>query len=79
MDVKLGKILLKKITGCFEHDEILDFPEVSENEKRWSVEEHIEELYILDLVVRTYYCKGTNGRWPVALFYNMVDVSAVNA
>ena len=33
---------------------------------------------ILDTVVQTYTCKRMTGRWPVALFYNMIDVSAVN-
>ena len=34
---------------------------------------------ILDRMVRTYTCKRMTRRWPVALFYNMIDVSAVNA
>ena len=33
----------------------------------------------LDRMVRTYSCKKMTRRWPVALFYNMIDVSAVNA
>ena len=33
----------------------------------------------LDRMVRTYTCKRMTKRWPVALFYNMIDVSAVNA
>ena len=32
----------------------------------------------LDRMVRTYICKKITRRWPVALFYNMIDVSAVN-
>ena len=34
---------------------------------------------ILDRMVGTYTCKRMTRRWPVALFYNMIDVSAVNA
>ena len=34
---------------------------------------------ILDRKVRTYTCKRMTRRWSVALFYNMIDVSAVNA
>ena len=34
---------------------------------------------ILDRMVRTYICQRMTRRWPVALFYNMIDVSAVNA
>ena len=34
---------------------------------------------ILDRMVRTYTCKKMTKRWPVTLFYNMIDVSAVNA
>ena len=34
---------------------------------------------ILDRMVRTYTSKRMTRRWPVALFYNMLDVSAVNA
>lgn len=33
----------------------------------------------LDRMVRTYTCKRMTRRWPVVLFYNMIDVSAVNA
>ena len=34
---------------------------------------------ILDRMVWTYTSKRMTRRWPVALFYNMLDVSAVNA
>ena len=34
---------------------------------------------ILDRMVRTYTSKRMTRRWPVALFYNMLDLSAVNA
>ena len=34
---------------------------------------------ILDRMVRNYYCKWMIRRWPVALFYDMIDVSPVNA
>ena len=34
---------------------------------------------ILDRMVRTYTCKRMTRRWTVTLFYNMIDVSAVNA
>ena len=33
----------------------------------------------LDRMVQTYSCKRMTRRWPVALSYNMIDVSAVNA
>ena len=33
----------------------------------------------LDRIVRRYTSKRMTRRWPVALFYNMIDVSAVNA
>ena len=33
----------------------------------------------LDRMLRTLTCKRMTKRWPVALFYNMIDVSAVNA
>ena len=33
----------------------------------------------LDRMVRTYSCKRMTRRWLVALFYNIIDVSAVNA
>ena len=32
----------------------------------------------LDRMVRTYTCKRMTRKWPFALFYNMIDVSAVN-
>ena len=32
----------------------------------------------MDRMVRKYTCKRMTRRWPVALFYNMIDVSAVN-
>ena len=35
------------------------------------------EVDILDRMVRTYTCKRMTRRWPVVLFYNMIDVSAV--
>ena len=34
---------------------------------------------ILDRLVRTYACKRMTRRWSIALFYNMIDVGAVNA
>ena len=34
---------------------------------------------ILDKMVQTYTCKRMTRRWPVALFYNIIDVSAINA
>ena len=34
---------------------------------------------ILDRMVRTYTCKRMTRRWPVALFYNMIDFTIVNA
>ena len=34
---------------------------------------------ILDRMIRTYTCKRMTRRWPVALLYIMIDVSAVNA
>ena len=34
---------------------------------------------IVDRMVRTYSCKRMTRRWPVTLFYNMIDVRAVNA
>ena len=30
-------------------------------------------------MVRTYSCKRMTRRWPVALFYNMIDVGAIKA
>ena len=36
-------------------------------------------VYTLERMVRTYTCKRMTRRWPVALFYNMIDVSAANA
>ena len=48
---------------------------------------HIIEYYnqtkagvdILDKLVRTYSCKRSTRRWTVALFFNIVDIAAVNA
>ena len=37
------------------------------------------EVDILDRMVVTYTSKRMTRKWPVALFYNMLDVSAVNA
>ena len=37
------------------------------------------EVDTLDRMIRTYSCKRMTRRWPVALFYNIIDVSAVNA
>ena len=37
------------------------------------------EVDILDRMVPTYTCKRITRRWPTALFYNMIDVRAVNA
>ena len=34
---------------------------------------------ILDNMVQTYTCKRMTRRWSVALFYNIIEVSAVNA
>ena len=34
---------------------------------------------IVDRMVRTYSCKRMTRRWPVTLFYNMIDVRAINA
>lgn len=34
---------------------------------------------ILDQLVGTYRCKRKVNRWPVAIFCNMLDISAVNA
>ena len=34
---------------------------------------------IVNRMVRTYSCKRMTRRWPVTLFYNMIDVRAVNA
>ena len=34
---------------------------------------------ILDGMVRTYSCKRIIRRWPVTLFYKLIDVSAINA
>ena len=61
-----------------EDDEILEFPDEIEDEARWSVEEQIEYSDILDRLVRTN-CKRKITKWPVALFYDMNDVCAVNA
>ncbi|KAL7866079.1 hypothetical protein SRHO_G00113260 [Serrasalmus rhombeus] len=33
----------------------------------------------LDKVTATYSCQRTTARWPLVLFYNIVDVSAYNA
>ncbi|XP_019220611.1 piggyBac transposable element-derived protein 3 [Oreochromis niloticus] len=33
----------------------------------------------VDKVVGTYSCRRRTGRWPLALFYNLLDVSAYNA
>lgn len=33
----------------------------------------------LDQLIRTYTCKRRTNRWPQALFYNMLDISAYNA
>lgn len=33
----------------------------------------------LDKVVGTYSCRRKTSRWPLALFYNLLDVSAYNA
>jgi len=30
-------------------------------------------------MVRTYTSKRMTGRWPMVLFYNLIDVSALNA
>ncbi|XP_029643457.1 uncharacterized protein LOC115217880 [Octopus sinensis] len=32
----------------------------------------------LDKMVRTYICKRVTRRWPMGIFYNMIDISAVN-
>ena len=48
---------------------------------------HIIEYYnqtkagvdILDKLVRTYSCRRSTRRWTVALFFNIVDIAAVNA
>ena len=43
MEAKLGKKKhWKRIASCLENKEILIFPEGSENQQRWSVEEQIE-------------------------------------
>lgn len=33
----------------------------------------------LDKLVRTYTCKRTTRCWPMALFYNMLDIAAYNS
>ena len=33
----------------------------------------------MDQMVRNYSCYVTTRRWPVVVFYNMVDVAAINA
>ena len=33
----------------------------------------------MDQMVRCYSTKRMTRRWPVAVFYNMIDVSALNA
>ena len=33
----------------------------------------------MDQLVRSYSTKRMTRRWPMAIFYNMVDVSALNA
>ena len=33
----------------------------------------------LDQLIRCYSCKGKPNRWPVALFYNMLDIAAYNS
>ena len=30
-------------------------------------------------MVQTYTCRGATRRWPFALFYNMLDIAALNA
>ena len=61
------------------------FPEIASNsgEKKPEVILYYNStksgVDILDRMVRTYICKKITGRWSVALFYNMIDVSAVNA
>ena len=30
-------------------------------------------------MVQTYTCRGATRRWPLALFYNMLDIAALNA
>ena len=34
---------------------------------------------ILDKLVRTYSCRRSTRRWTVALFFNIIDIAAVNA
>lgn len=34
---------------------------------------------VLDQMVRTYTCKRQTQRWPVALFSNLINISALNA
>ena len=36
-------------------------------------------LTFLDRIMRSYSTKRMTRIWPLALFYNMIDVSAINA
>lgn len=33
----------------------------------------------MDQQVRTYSCKRQTRRWPMVIFYNMIDIAALNA
>ena len=33
----------------------------------------------MDQMTRTYSCKQKTRRWPLVVFYNMLDISAINA
>lgn len=38
-----------------------------------------EAVDTLDQLVATYSCKRKTNRWPVIIFYNILDISAYNA
>ena len=59
-------------------DEILELLEETEDDERWCKETK-NGVNILEKMIRTYTCTRMTRRWPVSLFYNMIDVSAVNA
>ena len=42
------------------------------NKSKWAVD-------ILDQMARNYTVKVATSRWPVAVFYNMLDLAAINA
>ncbi|XP_037931805.1 piggyBac transposable element-derived protein 4-like [Teleopsis dalmanni] len=47
--------------------------------KRYKIVTLLSGVDTMDQMVRTYSCKRKTNRWPVALFSNLIDISALNA